>query len=90
MKATSRRSFVKNSALAAGTVAAVQMLPDGWYGIAHAGETGYFTTEFGITDQLCHRQKYFGKLQLNLASCFLLTAATAILFSIWVYFYRLM
>ncbi len=55
MNGTTRRSFLKTTAIAAGATATVQVLPGGWYTIAHAGTTGYFESEFGITDALCRR-----------------------------------
>jgi TldD protein len=55
MRATTRRSFLKTTAVAAGATATAHVLPVGWYGLAHAGEVGYFESEFGITDALCQR-----------------------------------
>jgi len=55
MRARTRRSFLKTTAAAAGATAAAHVLPVGWYRLAHAGEAGYFESEFGITDALCQR-----------------------------------
>ena len=55
MKSMTRRSFIKNSAAAAGAVAAAPLLYDGWINFAHAGPAGYFEDAFGISDVLCRR-----------------------------------
>ncbi len=55
MIVTTRRSFIKTTAQAAGAVAAAKVLPMGWYSLAHADEPGYFEAEFGITDALCRK-----------------------------------
>jgi TldD protein len=54
MKATDRRTFLKQTATAAGTVAAAHAL-DGWLTPAIAGPVDHFGTEFGIDDALCAR-----------------------------------
>ncbi len=55
MYVTTRRSFLKTTAQAAGVVAAAQVLPVGWYSLARADEPGYFEAEFGITDSVCRK-----------------------------------
>ena len=55
MKSITRRSFLKNSAAAAGAVAAGKLLYDGWITFAHAATTGYFEEAFGISDGLCRK-----------------------------------
>lgn len=55
MKYISRRSFLKTSAAAAGAVTAAHVIPNSWVGFAHAGQSGYFEAEFGITDALCQK-----------------------------------
>ena len=52
MSEMTRRSFLKTTAAAAGTAAAVHTLPVGWYSLAHAGSAGYFEAEFGMTDAI--------------------------------------
>ena len=53
MKDISRRSFLKTSAAAASAVTAAHVIPGSWIDFAHGGQSGYFETEFGITDALC-------------------------------------
>ena len=56
MKKITRRSFLKTTAKAAAvTIAAPVVLPEGWYGFANPAKTGYFESDFGITDSLCHK-----------------------------------
>lgn len=56
MKKITRRSFLKTSAqAAAATIAAPVILSDGWYSFANPAPTGYFESEFGISDSLCQR-----------------------------------
>jgi TldD protein len=52
MKSITRRSFLKTGGVA---VAAVPVMPMGWYGLANADKPEYFESEFGITDALCHK-----------------------------------
>jgi TldD protein len=54
MKTTDRRTFLKQTAAAAGVAAAAQTL-DGWGKLANAGSPDYFGAEFGIDDALCGR-----------------------------------
>jgi TldD protein len=56
MKKITRRSFLKTTAQAAAvTMAAPVVLPKGWYGFASSAPTGYFESEFGISDALCQK-----------------------------------
>ncbi|MCI5143056.1 MAG: twin-arginine translocation signal domain-containing protein [Candidatus Electrothrix sp. ATG1] len=55
MKAINRRSFMKNSAVVTGALALEQMSPGQWLSFAYAEPTGYFKSQFGITDALCKR-----------------------------------
>jgi TldD protein len=56
MKKITRRSFLKTSAQAAAlTIAVPVVLPEGWYRFASPAPTGYFESEFGITDSLCQK-----------------------------------
>ena len=52
MKSITRRSFLKTSTAAA---AAAAVLPAGWYGPGRTGKSGFFSSEFGITDELCRK-----------------------------------
>jgi TldD protein len=51
----SRRTLLRNSAWAAGAVAAYSALGSGWYALAGGEAPGYFAAEFGIGDALCRR-----------------------------------
>ena len=54
MKKITRRSFLETTAKAAAiTIVAPVVLPEGWYSFAGPYESGYFESEFGISDSLC-------------------------------------
>jgi len=56
MNGTSRRTFLRTAAAAAGAVTAGRLLPGGWLvAPAMAGTAGYFEAEFGVTDELCRK-----------------------------------
>ncbi len=55
MKKITRRAFIKTSATAAAVTVATPLLPKGLYSLARADTPGYFESEFGITDSLCHK-----------------------------------
>lgn len=56
MKKITRRSFLKTTAQAAAvTIATPVVLPEGWYGFASPAKTGYFESEFSISDSICQR-----------------------------------
>lgn len=55
MKKITRRAFIKTSVTAAAVTIATPLLPKGLYPLAHADTSGYFESEFGITDSLCQK-----------------------------------
>ncbi len=55
MKPITRRSFLKTGATAAVAAAAIPFLPNGWYSFKKVNTSGYFESEFGITDALCQK-----------------------------------
>jgi TldD protein len=55
MNPLSRRSFLKTGAAAAGALGAGRLFRAAWPESARAAATGYFESEFGITDALCGR-----------------------------------
>ncbi len=55
MKAINRRSFMKNSAMATGALTLGHMIPGRWLTFAYAEPSGYFESQFGITDALCKK-----------------------------------
>jgi len=50
-----RRLFLKNTAAAAGALGAAPLLLSGWHAPARAATTGYFESEFGMSDALYRR-----------------------------------
>ncbi len=55
MKMITRRSFLRTSAVAAATAAVVPVLPSGCMRFSSESTTGYFESEFGISDALCQK-----------------------------------
>jgi TldD protein len=56
MKKITRRSFLKTTAKAAAvTIATPVVLPEGWYSFSSPATTGYFESEFGVSDSLCQK-----------------------------------
>lgn len=55
MKAFTRRSFLKNTAGAAGLISLSSAIPASWLTFSCVYKQGYFESEFGITDGLCKK-----------------------------------
>lgn len=55
MKPITRRSFLKATAVTSVAAAVVPALPRSLSGLAPADKSGYFESEFGITDRLCQK-----------------------------------
>jgi len=55
MKKITRRSFLKTTAAAAAVSIAAPVLPNGLYSLARGDASGYFESEFGVTDSLCRK-----------------------------------
>ena len=55
MKKLSRRSFMKNTAVATGGLALGTALQGNWISCSQARANGYFESEFGINEGLCQR-----------------------------------
>ena len=55
MKPITRRSFLRSGASVAIAVAAVPMIPSGCLRSPSESKTGYFESEFGISDGLCRK-----------------------------------
>jgi TldD protein len=55
MKPITRRSFLQRAAGTTITAAMVPALTSCWSQTTHTGKTGYFESEFGITDSMCRK-----------------------------------
>jgi TldD protein len=55
MRKVTRRRFVQTGAAAAGAIGAAAVMPGAWLGFVTANGSGYFQTQFQITDAVCRK-----------------------------------